>query len=160
MGGDEWTDADDAQMRLYLRRNYDDLNCQQLIDDMTLEMCLDNSFNVVKKYFKSLPKWDGVKRAETLFVDFLKVPDTDYAREVTLNWLTAAVARIFNPGCRYQTALVLHGNQKIGKSYIIERLGGNWYLDLTENVDDPHAEDAVTKGWIVEIKEMSAMRKA
>ena len=74
--------------------------------------------------------------------------------------LTAAVARIFNPGCRYQTALVLHGNQKIGKSYIIERLGGAWYLDLTENVDDPHAEDAVTKGWIVEIKEMSAMRKA
>lgn len=160
VGGDEWTDADEAQMRLYLRRNYDDLNCQQLIDDMTLEMCLDNSFNVVKKYFKSLPKWDGVKRAETLFIKFLKVPDTDYAREVTLNWLTAAVARIFNPGCRYQTALVLHGNQKIGKSYIIERLGGNWYLDLTENVDDPHAEDAVTKGWIVEIKEMSAMRKA
>lgn len=160
VGGNEWTDADEAQMRLYLRRNYDDLNCQQLIDDMTLEMCLNNSFNVVKKFFESLPKWDGVKRAETLFVDFLKVPDTDYAREVTLNWLTAAVARIFNPGCRYQTALVLHGNQKIGKSYIIERLGGSWYLDLTENVDDPHAEDAVTKGWIVEIKEMSAMRKA
>ena len=160
VGGDEWTDADEAQMRLYLRRNYDDLNCQQLIGDMTLEMCLNNSFNVVKKFFESLPKWDGVKRAETLFVDFLKVPDTPYAREVTLNWLTAAVARIYNPGCRYQTALVLHGNQKIGKSYIIERLGGNWYLDLTENVDDPHAEDAVTKGWIVEIKEMSAMRKA
>ena len=160
VGGDEWTDADEAQMRLYLRRNYDDLNCQQLIGDMTLEMCLNNSFNVVKKFFESLPKWDGVKRAETLFVDFLKVPDTPYAREVTLNWLTAAVARIYNPGCRYQTALVLHGNQKIGKSYIIERLGGSWYLDLTENVDDSHAEDAVTKGWIVEIKEMSAMRKA
>ena len=33
-------------------------------------------------------------------------------------------------------------------------------MELTENVEDSHTADAIKKDWIVEIKEMSAMRKA
>ena len=156
----EWTDKDDAQLRLYLREHYGELQGKQIIEDMTTKISQANSFNVVKNFFKKLPEWDGQHRAETLFIKFLRVDDTPYAREVTWNWLLGAVARIFHPGCRYQTALVLHGNQKIGKSFIIECLGGLWYIELTDNVDDSHASDAIKKGWIVEIKEMAAMRKA
>ena len=32
-------------------------------------------------------------------------------------------------------------------------------MELTEDVGDSHASDAIKKGWIIEIKEMSAMRK-
>ncbi|MBQ3445066.1 MAG: toprim domain-containing protein [Selenomonadaceae bacterium] len=155
----EWSDKDDAQLRLYLREHYAELQGKSLIEDMVVRVSQANTFNVVKNYFNNLPKWDGIPRAETLFIKFLRVDDTPFAREVTLNWLLAAIARIFHPGCRYQTALVLHGNQKIGKSYIIERIGGAWYLELTEDVGDSHAADAIQKGWIIEIKEMSAMRK-
>ncbi len=155
----EWSDKDDAQLRLYLREHYAELQGKSLIEDMVVRVSQANTFNVVKNYFNNLPKWDGIPRAETLFIKFLRVDDTPFAREVTLNWLLAAIARIFHPGCRYQTALVLHGNQKIGKSYIIERIGGAWYLELTEDVGDSHAADAIKKGWIIEIKEMSAMRK-
>ena len=156
----EWSDKDDAQLRLYIRENYGELQCKRLIEDMVVRVSQANTFNVVKNYFKNLPAWDGIPRAETLFIKFLRVDDTPFAREVTMNWLLAAIARIFHPGCRYQTALVLHGNQGIGKSFIPERLGGAWYMELTENVEDSHAADAIKKGWLVEIKEMSAMRKA
>ena len=156
----EWIDKDDAQLRLYIREHYDDLQGKQLIEDAIVRYSQAHSFNAVKNYFANLPEWDKVPRAETLFIKFLRVEDTPFAREVTMNWLLAAVARIFHPGCRYQTALVLHGNQKIGKSYIIERLGGAWYMELTDNVDDSHASDAIKKGWLIELKEMAAMRKS
>ena len=158
--GKEWKDKDDAELRAYLRRTYTEFVGKNLIDDWLSSFSNKNAFHAVKNYFKKLPKWDGIPRAETLFIKFLRVDDTPYAREVTLNWLIAAVARIFHPGCRYQTALVLHGAQGIGKSYIIERLGGQWYSAIIDNVDDPHAIDAIRIVWLGEFKEMAAMRKA
>lgn len=156
----EWSDKDDAQLRLYLRKNYADFQAKQLVEDMVIEISQANAFNPVKDYFTTLPQWDGVERVGKFFINYLRVDDTPYAREVTWNWFIGAIARIFHVGCRYQTALVLHGAQGVGKSYSIERLGGKWYLELTDNVDDSHAADAIKKGWLVEIKEMSAMRRA
>jgi len=127
---------------------------------MVIEISQANAFNPVKDYFTTLPQWDGIERVGKFFINYLRVDDTPYAREVTWNWFIGAIARIFHVGCRYQTALVLHGAQGVGKSYSIERLGGKWYLELTDNVDDSHAADAIKKGWLVEIKEMSAMRRA
>lgn len=158
--GKEWGDADDAELRGYIRRNYAELKDKQGIEDTVVHFANRNAFHPVKNFFANLPAWDGVGRAETLFIKFLRVDDTPYAREVTMNWLTAAVARIFNPGCTYHTALVLQGAQGIGKSYLIERLGGEWYLELIESVDDTHASDAIQRGWLVEMKEMAATRKA
>ena len=158
--GKEWTDKDDIEVRAYLRRTYTEFSDQSLISDWLTVYSNSNSFHAIKDYLKKLPAWDGTPRAETLFIKFLRVEDTPYAREVTMNWLTAAVARIFYPGCRYQTALVLHGAQGIGKSYVIERIGGKWYSAIIDNVDDSHAIDAIKTIWIGEFKEMAAMRKA
>lgn len=158
--GKEWSDRDDAQLCVYLRRRYTEFANDNLVGKLTTSYSEQHKFHPVKDYFANLPKWDGVPRAEKLFVKFLRVDDTPFTREVTMNWLTAAIARIFHPGIRYQTALVLHGNQKIGKSYIIERLGGKWYSEIIDNVDDPHAIDAIRNIWIGEFKEMAGLRKA
>ena len=76
-----------------------------------------------------------------------------------MNILTAAIARIFHPGCDYQLAPILLGEQGIGKSHCLSRLGGAWYGSLVDDVGDPHAIDAIQKLWFVEIKEMAAMKK-
>lgn len=157
--GGQWRDADTAELRGYIRRNYAELKDKEGIEDTVVHFANQNAFNPVKQYFYNLPRWDGKKRAENLFIKFLDADDTPQTREVTLNWLLAAVARIFRPGCRYQTALVLHGNQGIGKSYILERIGGQWYSAMVDNVSDPHALDALPNIWIGEFKEMAAMRK-
>ena len=158
--GDEWSDRDDAQFRAYLRRNYKEFSAEKIIFDTVTSYSDANSFHEVKQYFESLPKWDGKKRAETFFVDWLNVADSKYVREVTMKWFLAAVARIFHPGCEFQWALVLHGNQKIGKGYILKRLGGKWYKAISDRVDDPHVVDTVKLVWIGEFKEMNGMRKA
>lgn len=157
---DTWTDSDDSDTRTYLRRTYKDISGDNIFLDNLSHYARKHRFNAVKNFFEKLPKWDGVKRAETLFIDYLKVDDTPFARAVTSKWLLAAVSRIFYPACTFQAALVLQGNQNIGKSFILERLGGKWYGSLLDSVDDTHAVDAIKQLWIVELKEMAAARKS
>ena len=158
--GETWQDSDDSHLRVYLRKTYQELANEKLTDDFLTVYAHKKSFHVVKDYFENLPEWDGVKRAEEIFTRFLKVENTPYAREVTKKFLLAAMARIYHPGCNFQSALVLQGAQSIGKSYVFERLGGKWHTTLSDNVDDPHAVDALQNSWIVEMKEFSAARKA
>ena len=61
-----------------------------------------NTFHPIKRFLENLPEWDGTERAEKIFIDFLKVEDTPYAREVTFKTLIAAIAGIDNPGCEWQ----------------------------------------------------------
>ncbi len=155
-----WQDSDDANLRVYLRRNYTDISNEKLYADTFESYAWGNSFHVVKEYLNSLPKWDGTPRAETLFIKFLRVDDTNYSREITMNWLFGALARIFYPGCEYQTALVLNGAQKIGKSTIAKLLGGAWHAALKDSIEDSHAIDVLQTAWIVELEEFWAAGKA
>lgn len=158
--GEMWQDSDDSHLRVYLRETYQELAHEKMTDDYLTVCAHEKSFHVVKDFLADLPKWDGKKRAEEIFIKFLKVEDTPYAREVTKKFLLAAMSRIYHPGCNFQSALVLQGAQSIGKSYVFERLGSKWHTTLSDNVDDPHAIDALQNSWIVEMKEFSAARKA
>ena len=156
---DLFTDSDTAEIRKYLRKNYSGLNCPSMIDDQLTSLANSNEFNRAQDWFSNFPDWDGVPRAETLFIKYLRVADTPFVRKVTLNWLLGAVARLFHPGCDFQTTLILHGNQGIGKSRMLTKLGGEFYVALQDALDDSHAEDALNKAWIVELKELSSMKK-
>lgn len=167
--GGKWRDSDDAELRNYLRKNYAELKERQLIEDYVIHCANRNSFNPIKKFFESLPAWDGTPRAETFFVKFLGAEDSEYTREITIKWLIGAIARIYHPGCDFQWAPVLQGPQRIGKSKSVKMLGGkegvnpdgySWHVALKDSVDDAHAVDAIQKGAIIEIEEFSAARRA
>lgn len=167
--GEIWRDSDDAELRNYLRRNYAELKERQLIEDYVISHARKNSFHPVKKFYENLPTWDGVARAEELFVKFLGAENTPYTREVTLKWLLGAIARVYHPGCDFQWAPVIVGAQRIGKSRLVKMLGGmegvnpngySWHVALKDSVDDSHAIDAIQIGGIIEIEEFSAARKA
>ncbi|MBR1806217.1 MAG: hypothetical protein IJ774_07520 [Selenomonadaceae bacterium] len=167
--GEQWNDTDNAQLRVYLRNVYADLEHEKKISDTRIDFARKNSFNAVKQFLSSLPKWDGEKRAETVFVKFLHAEDSEYTRVVTLNFLLGSIARVYYPGVEFANCPVLQGAQRIGKSRLIRMLGGkegvnpngqNWHVALKDSVDDSHATDALMKGWIIEIEEFSAARKA
>lgn len=155
-----WQDSDDSALRVYLRETYTELANDKLCADYLSVYSRQRSFHVIKDWLESLPEWDGVERAETVFIDYLRVDDTAYSRAVTMNWLTGALARVFRAGCEYQTAVVLNGSQGIGKSALAKMLGGKWYVALKDSVEDSHAVDVLQTGWIVEIEEFWAGSKA
>lgn len=153
-----WTDADDAGLRWYLENKYEVTGRDKVQDAMI--MCAEqNGFNEVLDYLNSL-KWDGVPRLDTLFIDYLGAEDNIYTRAVARKSLTAAVARAFEPGCKYDTMPILIGRQGAGKSTLIRTIGKKWYADGLSTFEGKEAAESIQGKWIIEAGEMAGYTRA
>lgn len=153
-----WTDADDAGLRWYLENKYEVTGRDKVQDAMI--MCAEqNGFNEVLDYLNSL-KWDGVPRLDTLFIDYLGAEDNVYTRAVARKSLTAAVARAFEPGCKYDTMPILIGRQGAGKSTLIRTMGKKWYADGLSTFEGKEAAENIQGKWIIEAGEMAGYTRA
>lgn len=153
-----WTDADDACLRNYLSFKYGVMG-RQMIDDALTETVVHNAFHPVRDYLDSLT-WDGTPRIETLLHVFLGADDSDYVRCVTKTILKAAVARIYDPGCKFDNCVVLYGRQGIGKSTLLAKLGGRWFNDSIASIQNKDALEQLQGSWLVELQEMQATNRA
>ena len=153
-----WTDSDDAALRCYIEATYGIYNKSRL-DDALSTVMTRHAFHPIRDYLNSL-KWDGKKRAERLFIDNLGAEDNLYTRTVTRKWLTAAVARVFRPGCKFDNMVVIVGDQGIGKSYLGSMLGRMWFSDTFGTVNGKEAFEQLKGAWIIEMGELSALKKA
>ena len=154
-----WTDADDAQLRIYIETEYG-IRSPHLLSDAIIQISLENRFHPVQEFLNNLPAWDGMERAEKFFVDTLGVDDTEYSRSITKHWLLAAVKRTFIPGCKFDYCLILSGSQGIGKSTVLSKLGGKWFNDSIDNINGKDALEQLQGSWIIELGEMQATKKA
>lgn len=150
-----WSDTDDAGLRHYLEKTYTITGKDRIYDALSL-VVQNNSINEVKDFLESL-EWDGTKRLETLFIDFLGAEDTPYVRACTRKFFTAAVARAMTPGCKYDTMPVLGGPQGLGKSTLILIMGNGWYSDSLDTFEGKDASEMLRGVWINEIGELSGM---
>lgn len=100
--------------------------------------------------------WDGEDRLDDWMVQFLDAPDTGFVRRAGRYTLIGAVARAMDPGCRFDTVLVLEGSQGEYKSTVVEILGGDWYLDGlgSEGKMDKEAVIAMAGFWMIELAEI------
>jgi len=153
-----WNDTDDAGLRNYLETRYGVTNAKKITDAFLLTAD-SNRFHPVRNYLNNL-KWDGQKRLETLFIDYLGAEDTAYVRAVTRKVLTGAVARVYEPGIKFDYALVLVGPQGIGKSEIISRLGCGFSSDTLTTLQGKEAYEQIQGFWLIELGELSALKKA
>lgn len=157
-GRSPWTDSDDAALRYHLERLYG-LTGKDRIFDAVNVTASRNAFHPVRDFLDGCT-WDGVPRVETLLVDYLGAEDTAYTRAVTRKTLTAAVARIYRPGCKFDYMLTLRGRQGLGKSALIAKLGGDWFSDSFTTLQGKEAYEQVLGVWIMEVGELAGMRKA
>ncbi len=153
-----WTDADDAGLRWYLENKYEVTGRDKVQDAMI--MCAEqNGFNEVLDYLNSL-KWDGIERLDRLFIDYLGAEDNVYTRAVARKSLTAAVARAYEPGCKYDTMPILVGRQGAGKSTLIRTMGKKWYADGLSTFEGKEAAENIQGKWIIEAGEMAGYTRA
>ncbi|MDD6963701.1 MAG: virulence-associated E family protein [Firmicutes bacterium] len=155
-----WSDADLAALTAYLDRVYHIFSPSKLKNAL-LTITAERSFHPIKEYLENLPAWDGTKRVETLLVDYLGAEDTSYVRAVTRKTLVAAVARVYEPGIKFDTVLVLSGPQGVGKSMFFAKIGGIWFSDsLTiSDMRDKTGAEKLQGFWIMEIGEMNGIKK-
>ncbi|NLK23263.1 MAG: hypothetical protein GX309_04585 [Clostridiales bacterium] len=156
-----WRDADDAQLISYIDLNYGNFSARNY-DIAVSKVADDRSYHPIREYLDALPKWDGIKRVDTLLIDYLGAENTKYVRAVTRKTLCAAIARVKHPGCKFDTMLVLCGPQGKGKSTLISKLSMEWFSDsmqLSETKDKTAAEK-LQGYWVLEIGELAGLRKA
>lgn len=154
----QWLDIDDAGIRHYLERTYDITGKDRIFDAVTL-CSHKHSFNDVKEYLTKL-QWDGVKRLDTLLIDYLGARDSTYTRAVIRKSLTAAVARVMTPGCKYDYMPIIAGPQGIGKSTFLRLLGRRWYSDSLQTFEGKEASEMIQGIWINEVGELNGLSRS
>lgn len=152
-----WTDNDDAGLRHYLEKAYD-IKGKSNIEDAWSLVANENKYHPVRDYLNSLD-WDGQKRLETFFIDYLGAENNNYVKEVTKKAIVAGVARIYVPGIKYDNLLVLIGAQGCGKSQSIKKLAKKWFSDTLCTIQGKEAYEQIQGFWIIEIAELAAMKK-
>lgn len=152
-----WSDADDSGLRYYLEKAYA-LSGKDKIFDAVNVVAMRHQTHPVREYLSGCG-WDGVPRLDTLLIDYLGAEDNEYVRAVTRKTLVAAVARIFNPGVKFDYMLTLQGRQGIGKSALIAKLGGKWFSDTFSTLQGKDAYEQLHGVWIMEVGELAGMKK-
>lgn len=167
--GDRWQDSDDISIRAILatpngegKTGYGlgtvserDINAGVVLAG------LRNKFHPVKDYLEAL-QWDSIERIETLFIDYLGAEDHVYHREAARMVMVASVARIYEPGHKFDFAPVLQGPQGLRKSSFIETLySEGWFGEMTCALSDTQKiAETIGGKWCVEFGELASFYKS
>lgn len=153
-----WLGADDKRLQHWLSKTYD-IKGAAMIQNAFTEVVHKNTFHPIKRFIEAT-EWDGVERADGLFITYLGAADVPYVRQVTRKMLLAAVSRLYRPGCKFDQMLVLVGPQGAGKSSLLAKLGREWFSDSLRTFENKEAGEHLQSGWIFEIGELSAMKRS
>lgn len=118
-----------------------------------------NQFDSAQEYLSSLT-WDGESRLDTWLSKVFFVDESTYYRDIGSKWFMGIAARILDPGCKFDNALVVHGGQKIGKSSVFLIIAGEKsHIEFTDLKVREMQQDMQGK-LIVEFAEAAIFSKA
>lgn len=122
----------------------------------------DNAFHPVKDYLEPL-EWDGKPRLNRWLTEYTEAEDSEYTCAVGRLLMIAAVARIYQPGVKYDCVVVFEGHQGSGKSTLVRMLGGRFSMEglpVLGMQSESDIVDRIKDKWIIEIDEMIATKKS
>lgn len=104
------------------------------------DVAMQDRFHPVREYFNDL-EWDGVPRlathAQRLLLATSEPPE--YLAKILTMWFVAGVARVFDPGRKFDSMLVLEGPTDFGKSLWLRTVG-----TFGRDIEECYYTDAIT----------------
>ena len=120
----------------------------------------ENTFHPICDYLNSL-EWDRKTRLSHWLSTYLGAEFSEYTDTIGRMFLIAMVARVMDPGCKCDYAIILEGPQGAGKSSACQILGGDHYSDSLPDVTSGKDVSQHLNGkWLIEFAEMSALSRA
>lgn len=156
---EKWTDADDAEMRRYIEKEYK-FHSLQKSDDALRIVFARNEYHPIRDLVNAL-EWDGQSRIKHFLHAWTKCEDTPYTREVSRLIFAGGINRLYNPGCKFDDMPVLIGTkQGEGKSTLVRWLAiqDEYFAEVNE-FEGQRGIEAVEGAWICEVSELLAMTR-
>ena len=120
----------------------------------------ERSYNPVMEYMeKAAENWDGRKRINQMLQVYLGAEDIDLVSKIAEMWLVGAVAKVYEPCAKFDYVLDLVGGQGVGKTSLLQKLGGEWYTDAVTDFANKDNYDIMLKALIINDDEMVASNR-
>jgi hypothetical protein len=156
----------DNELKTYrVRRFAEELKFRPSKDyfaDTVATIAYEKTFHPVVDYLAPLA-WDNTPRLETWLITLAGAADTPYVRAVSRLILIAAVARVREPGRKFDEMLVFESPQGKDKSTALRVLAVNedWFGDsLSLAATSQQAIEQLAGKWLIEAADLSGMRKS
>jgi putative DNA primase/helicase len=120
----------------------------------------DNPVHPVREYLGGLV-WDRQPRLESWLVRYLGCEDEPLSSALGICWAIGCVARIYEPGCKLDTVLILVGKQGSGKSSAIRTLASPaWFADSIVDTRNKDAYQVIRGVWLYEWGELDSLKRS
>ena len=133
------------------------------VRDAVKSLALEHCFNPVADMLdEAEADWDGVKRLDRMAADYLNCEDTALNSACVRKTMIAAVARVRQPGCKFDTILVLESPEGWNKSTAWKLLAGeeNFSDEKIIGKESREVQEQLATVWIHENAELAGMKKA
>jgi len=123
----------------FFKRNFNEW-CPRIDIKETIQETLNrNTYHPIKDWLRNL-RWDGEERLETFLIDYYGAEDTPLNRVYFKRWMLALIKRIIYPGAKFDSMLILAGEQGKKKTTLFNWLGTingiKYYSEAPDNLKD------------------------
>ena len=124
--------------------------------------CDEQSRDGLKFMIDTLPDWDGVQRIDRFFAAYCGAKYDDYTRAVSRNMWTGIIGRAMavDSPCKVDTAIILRGEQGIGKSELVKAicLKNEWCVTISQSMGEDELKRVFRQSQMIEIGELGILK--
>ena len=159
-GGDSFSDNDLYNIHLYCNRVYG-IHTLSIVEEAVHIVANRHAYHPIRDFLNSL-SWDGQERIRYALHHFLGARQDEYSYEILKLFMLGAIARVFDPGVKFDHILCLVGDQGAGKSSFCRLLAVNddWFTDDLRDLESGKVYEKLEGHWIIELSEMLATSNA
>lgn len=163
--GNKWNyvkEYDYIDIQRTIQRFYNQFSTvgKELIIDAVESACRENTYDSAENYIRSL-EWDNTPRLDSFIEKAFGVEKSDYHSAVGENFFKGMAKRITDPGCKFDTMVILVGEQGIEKSKAFETIASKpWYVETALDVGNKDFFMQFQGKLIVEFSEGETMSRA
>ena len=157
--GEEVCEGENSLERYYIKLADSGIKVSKdLAFDCVVQAARENEYDPVKEYLQHVSNTEELTYIDQLATTYLRPEDKPIAPTIYDKMLKctliAAVARVFEPGCKFDNCFVIVGKQGARKSTFWSTLGGPFFSDALKDISNKDSLMVLHRSWIMEYSEL------